>query len=81
MGNQVRFHDAAGGGYEFLADAVLELDGINPQICARLVSAFNAWRRFDESRQTLMKTQLERISQKTDLSKDVYEIVTKALEN
>ena len=81
MGNQVRFHDATGAGYEFLADTVLELDGINPQVCARLVSAFNSWKRFDEGRQSLMKAQLERILAKPELSKDVYEIVSKALEN
>jgi aminopeptidase N len=79
MMNQVRFHAADGSGYAFLGDAVLELDGINPQVAARMVSCFNAWKRFDEGRQALQKAQLERISAKPDLCKDVREIVGRAL--
>ena len=78
-GNQVHFHRADGAGYRFLADSVLELDPRNPQISARLVSLFNQWRRFDPDRQSLMRTQLERIASQKDLSKDVFEIVGRAL--
>ncbi len=77
--NAVRFHDASGGGYAFLADAVLELDGRNPQLASRLVSAFNDWRRYDEARQQKMQVALERIARQSALSKDVYEIVSRAL--
>jgi aminopeptidase N len=78
-GNQVRFHGADGRGYRFLADAVLELDAINPQVAARLVGSFNQWRRFDAGRRALMQAQLERIAERAGLSKDVYEIVGRAL--
>ncbi|MCP4699870.1 MAG: aminopeptidase N [Gammaproteobacteria bacterium] len=78
-GNPVRFHNANSTAYRFLADKVLELDAMNPQIAARMVSAFNQWRRFDEPWKNLMKTQLERIAAHTGLSKDVYEIVDKNL--
>ncbi len=78
-GNQVRFHTATGEGYTFLADFVLELDGSNPQVASRLASAFNDWRRYDEDRQALMQAELERIASKGSLSKDVYEIVHRAL--
>jgi aminopeptidase N len=78
-GNQVRFHGADGRGYRFLADAVLKLDAINPQVAARLVGSFNQWRRFDAARRALMQTQLERIAEQVGLSKDVYEIVGRAL--
>ncbi len=77
--NQVRFHGSDGAGYRFLADVVLELQDKNPQLASRLVSAFNPWRRFDSERQELMRAQLERIAA-ADLSKDVYEIVSRALE-
>jgi aminopeptidase N len=77
--NAVRFHDAGGGGYAFLADAVVELDGKNPQLASRLVSAFNDWRRYDEARQQKMQGELERIARHRALSKDVYEIVSRAL--
>ena len=78
-GNQVRFHGADGCGYRFLADAVLKLDATNPQVAARLVGCFNQWRRFDAARGALMQAQLERIAEQVGLSKDVYEIVGRAL--
>ncbi len=77
--NAVRFHDLSGAGYEFLADHVLAIDPMNPQIAARLVSAFTLWKRYDEWRQALMKAQLERMLKTQNLSKDVYEVVSKSL--
>jgi len=77
--NPVRFHDSSGRGYEFLADCIIELNVLNPQMSARMANAFNAWKRFETQRQTMMKAQLERIKGQPDLSKDVYEIVTKTL--
>jgi len=78
-GNQWGFHRADGAGYRFLADRVIEVDGLNPQVASRLVSAFNAWRRFDGDRQALVKGELERILKTEGLSNDVFEIVSKAL--
>jgi aminopeptidase N len=77
--NAVRFHDPGGAGYEFLADYVLMIDPLNPQIAARLVSAFTLWKRYDEHRRTLMRAELERILAAPKLSKDVYEVVSKSL--
>ncbi len=77
--NSVRFHDPAGEGYAFLADQALAIDPMNPQIAARLVSAFTMWKRYDKKRQALMKAQLERIAKTQKLSKDVHEIVSKSL--
>ncbi|MFQ5643839.1 MAG: aminopeptidase N [Thiogranum sp.] len=80
MGNQVRFHSPDGAGYRFLADRVLELDSINPQMAARLVSAMSRWKRFDSERQSLMQHELKRILATTGLSRDVFEIVSKSLD-
>ncbi len=77
--NAVRFHDPNGAGYAFLADNVLVIDSMNPQIAARLVSAFTMWKRYDEKRRSLMGAQLERILHAPKLSKDVHEIVTKSM--
>jgi aminopeptidase N len=77
--NAVRFHDPGGAGYDFLADHVLTLDALNPQIAAKLVSAFTLWKRYDEKRKALMRAQLERILAAPKLSKDVYEVVSKSL--
>ena len=77
--NHVRFHAADGGGYAFLADQIIALNALNPQIAARMARAFDRWRRFDETRKSLAKRQLERIRDTDKLSKDVAEIVSKAL--
>jgi len=79
QGNPVRFHDLSGAGYAFLADRVIELDTLNPQIAARLVSPLSRWRRYDSERQGMMKVQLERIQRQENLSTDVGEIVGKSL--
>jgi aminopeptidase N len=78
-GNQVRFHGSSGEGYVFLSDTVLALDDSNPQLASRMVSIFNDWRRYDTDRQISMQAQLERIASSGSLSKDVYEIVSRAL--
>ena len=77
--NPVQFHAADGSGYKLLADAILALDEINPQVAARLTGGFNQWRRYDEMRQDLMKVELARLVGKDGLSKDVFEIASKSL--
>ncbi len=78
-GNQVRFHAESEEGYVFLADTVLALNESNPQVASRMVSIFNDWRRYNPDRQAGMQSQLERIAAQKALSKDVYEIVHRAL--
>ncbi len=78
-GNQLRFHQADGSGYAVLADQVLRLDAMNPQVAARLTAPFARWRRFDSNRRQLMQRQLERLASERTLSRDVSEIVTKSL--
>ncbi len=77
--NQVRFHQADGGGYQLLADYVLQIEAANPQLAARLVAAFNSYRRFDASRQAIIRGELKRIADHPGLCKDVHEIVQRAL--
>ncbi|MFZ5760074.1 MAG: aminopeptidase N [Thermodesulfobacteriota bacterium] len=78
-GNQLCFHEKSGTGYTFLADRVLELNPVNPQIAARLLAPLSRWRRFDPVRQRLMRAELERILAAPDLSRDVYEVASKSL--
>ncbi len=78
-GNADRFHDPGGEGYAFVADQVLAIDPLNPQIAARLVTAFTLWKRYEERRRGLMQEQLERVLRAPKLSKDVYEVVSKSL--
>jgi aminopeptidase N len=77
--NHVRFHAADGGGYAFLADQIIALNALNPQVAARMARGFDRWKKFDAGRQAKARAQLERIRDADGLSKDVAEIVTKAL--
>lgn len=77
--NLVNFHSADGAGYRFLADQVITLNAMNPQIASRLLGPLTRWRKYDSSRQALMKGELERILASGELSSDVYEVVSKSL--
>jgi aminopeptidase N len=79
MMNPTGFHVRGGAGYRLLADQVLELNGLNPQVAARMAAAFNSWTRYDPRRRELMQRELERIQSAPGLSPDVTEIVTNAL--
>ncbi|KHJ51839.1 aminopeptidase N [Vreelandella venusta] len=76
--NRVNFHRLDGQGYALLADVVIELNRLNPEIAARLITPLTRWQRFDEARQQLMRQELMRIRQEP-LSANVYEVVEKAL--
>lgn len=78
-GNNVQFHQRTGRGYKFIADYVTRVDHTNPQLAARLATVFNTWRRYDDVRRQLIRTELEDILKQPKLSNDVEEIVTKAL--
>jgi aminopeptidase N len=77
--NPLHFHAADGSGYAFVADQIIELDRLNPQIASRLVNVFTRWQQYDDSRQQLMKQALENIRDIGNLSRDVSEIVGKSL--
>ncbi len=77
--NPVQFNRPDGSGYDFLAEQTIELDRLNPQVAARLIGPLGHWRRFDGDRQARMKAALERILAAEDLSRDCYEIASKAI--
>ncbi|WP_136679241.1 aminopeptidase N [Neptunomonas sp. XY-337] len=77
--NPVNFHAKDGSGYRFLADQVVALNELNPQIASRLVAPLTKWKRYDETRQQLMRDQLQRIMDSAELSRDVYEVVSKSI--
>ncbi|XLX38909.1 aminopeptidase N [Ectopseudomonas mendocina] len=77
--NLINFHRADGAGYRFLADQVITLNALNPQIASRLLAPLTRWRKYGEARQALMKAELERILASGELSSDVYEVVSKSL--
>jgi aminopeptidase N len=78
-GNQVRFHEESGAGYRLYADTIIQLDPINGQVAARMVSPLGQWRRFDVGRRRLMKAELQRILELEGLSRNTFEMVSKSL--
>ncbi len=80
MRNPVAFHRVDGKGYTFLASFIMELDQLNPQVAARLLTPLTQWHRYDLSRQEKMRGELERILGSGKCSKDVYEVVSKSLD-
>lgn len=77
--NPWQFHRADGRGYQLLAQIVTQLDPVNPQLAARLISPLLSWQRYDQSRQKLLVELLQELAAQTTLSNDLFEKVTKSL--
>jgi aminopeptidase N len=77
--NHRHFHAADGDGYRFLAWQIAALDPINPQVAARLARCFDRWKRFDGARQAHARAALQGLHAQAGLSRDVFEVVDKAL--
>ncbi|MFY9829120.1 MAG: aminopeptidase N [Rhodoplanes sp.] len=77
--NQTQFNRADGAGYAFIADTVLALDGRNPQVAARLMTAFRSWRALEPVRRTRAESELRRVAAASALSRDLKDIVDRSL--
>ncbi len=77
--NHACFHGADGRGYHFMAEQIIRLDAINPQVASRLARCFDRWRKFDAHRQSLAQSALEMLHQHKGLSRDVFEVVERTL--
>jgi len=78
--NPVAFNRPDGRGYAFVAAQVLAIDRFNPQIAARLLGSFRSWRTLEPTRRKLAGKSLAGVAKTKDLSRDVFEIVSKMLE-
>jgi aminopeptidase N len=81
MFNPAGFHRPDAAGYVFWADRVLELDAINPQVAARLARTMDRWKKLAEPYRSAAREAIARVAAKPELSNDVREIVTRALES
>jgi aminopeptidase N len=79
QGNLTQFNRADGAGYDFVADHVLALDPKNPQVAARLATAFRSWRTLEDGRRAKAEAALQRIKAAPSLSRDLADIVERAL--
>ncbi len=80
MNNPLAFHDKSGKGYNFLKEGIIELNTLNPQIAARMVTPLREWRRYTPDRQEKMKAALQEIANLENLSPNVFELVSKSLQ-
>ncbi|KFE33762.1 aminopeptidase N [Thioclava atlantica] len=78
-GNHAGFHAKDGAAYRFYADWLLRLDPVNPQVAARMSTAFETWTRYDADRRAQMQAELERIARTEGLSRDLSEMATRLL--
>jgi aminopeptidase N len=81
MANPLQFNRADGAGYDFLADKVLEIDALNPQVAARMLGAFRSYRSLEPKRKALAKSALKQVAAATRLSRDCQEIVSRMLDD
>ncbi|MEP5766513.1 MAG: aminopeptidase N [Halieaceae bacterium] len=76
--NPCNFHRADGAGYQLLLEVITELNASNPQIASRLLTPLTRWRRYAGRREQMQAT-LQQIAELPQLSKDVFEVVSKSL--
>ncbi|HFQ4829212.1 TPA: aminopeptidase N [Vibrio vulnificus] len=79
--NPVNFHDKSGAGYRFAGEILRELNRTNPQVASRLVDPLLKLGKYDSDRQALIRQELKALQGLEDLAKDLFEKVSKALEN
>lgn len=77
--NTSAFHAKDGRGYQFLADILTELNSLNPQVAARLITPLIEFKKYDDARKVLMRAELIRLSQLADLAPDLFEKIDRAL--
>ena len=77
--NATQFNRADGAGYDFIADVLLALDPKNPQLAARLATAFRTWRMLEPGRRDKAQAALKRVQAAPNLSRDLADIVQRAL--
>ena len=78
-GNPAQFHSPDGTGYDFWTEQVIALNKLNPQVAARLVRTLDHWKKFKPELKMKMQSALNKVAAAKGLSKDVQELVVKAL--
>ncbi|OQU20658.1 aminopeptidase N [Vibrio parahaemolyticus] len=78
--NPVRFHDKSGSGYQFAGEILRQLNDSNPQVASRMIDPLLKFRKYDEARQAMIRAELEKLKAIDNLAKDLFEKVTKALD-
>jgi aminopeptidase N len=77
--NPTQFNRIDGHGYAFVADTLMALQAKNPQVAARLMTAFRSWRALEPGRRAKAEATLRAVAASPGLSRDVKDIVDRSL--
>ncbi|HEY4093232.1 MAG TPA: aminopeptidase N [Luteibacter sp.] len=75
--NPTGFHRADGAAYRWLADRLVAIDALNPQVAARVATAFNGWRRLEVARRDAAHAVVAELAARNDLSRDLTDILAR----
>lgn len=80
-GNPVGFHRPDGAAYRYLAEQIIRIDALNPQLSARLAKAFEGWHKLEPGRRAAAQEALAELSKRTGLSRDLDDLLSRMLGN
>ncbi|MBT4885131.1 MAG: DUF3458 domain-containing protein, partial [Legionellales bacterium] len=80
-GNVEHFHADDGAGYDYVISEIMRIDKFNPQLAARLCEPFISWRLLDKKRQSKIKLHLNLLLATEGLSNDVFEVLSRSLQD
>jgi aminopeptidase N len=75
--NPSGFHRADGAAYRWLADRLVAIDALNPQVAARVATAFNGWKRLEPVRRESAHAVVAELASRKDLSRDLTDILAR----
>ena len=78
-GNPVQFARPDGAGFRFVAEFVADVDKRNPQVAARLLTAFRTWRNYEPGRRAAAESALRWLKESATLSRNVSDILERTL--
>jgi aminopeptidase N len=78
-GNPSGFHRTDGAAYRLLAERLVTLDTLNPQLAARLATAFNGWQRLEPQRREAARAAIVELAGRDGLSRNLTEIIGSVL--
>ncbi len=79
MNNPTQFGRADGAGFRFLAEFVGDVDKRNPQVAARVLTAFRVWRSYEPRRRAEAEKALKSLQESGSLSRNTADILERTL--
>ena len=74
-GNPTGFHRPDGSAYRFFLATLVEIDGFNPQVAARLATTLRSWRQLEPVRREKIRGPLAETATRPGLSSDLADIL------